>query len=207
MASGYLASFQWKGLEKSALFFTFTWQTIDVDACKKCLAMNGTQWQTLELTPVLVHPLFGDVYDLEIDKSLVHPNCRCYLQIDVQVDLEKIPTVANFSEEIAGVMKVMPSDIKQVLTDLDTLDNKVLKLDLTSRQLLRAMNRLIILLERSGLDKDTSRKAQEIQRVIMLMRELLMSVAFLQMGTPYGWAMGLLGIGLAATSGLETQSR
>ncbi len=207
MASAFTSGFEWKGLEKGTLFFVWRWHTLDEHACEKCLDLDGSEWQTLDLTPVLVHPFFGDVYDLETDQSLIHPHCRCYLDVDVQVDLEKLPLVANLSKEIDGVMKAMPSDIKQAISDLDNLNEKVLMLDLTGRQLIRLIQRITILLERAGLDESVEKKIQEAQRLIMVMRQLLMSMAFVQMGTPYGFLMGLTGVALAATSGLETQNR
>lgn len=207
MASTFVSGFEWKGLDKSALIFVWRWQTLDEHACERCLALDGSEWQTLDLTPILVHPFFGDVYDLETDQSLMHPNCRCYLDVDVQVDLEKLPLVANLSKEIDGVMKAMPSNIREAISDLDNLNEKVLMLDLTSRQLLRVFRRITYLLERAGLNEDVEKKIQEAQRLAMVMQQLLMSMAFLQMGTPYGFIMGLTGFALAATSGMESQSR
>jgi len=197
---------------KNALIYRFTWTTMhDGHVCKKCDVLDGVTWETLELTPILTHPLFGDVYDLETDQSLTHGSfaisCRCFLHVEVEVDLSKVPTMANLSNEIDGVMKVMPSDVQQAITSVDNLNEKVLMLDLTSRQMLRIMYRLTALIERAGLDKGTQKMLNEAQQLIMLMRELMMGIAFLGMGTPYGWAMGALGLGLVATSGLESQTR
>lgn len=64
---------------------TVTWhERGDGRVCGKCLLLGGYTWTFREtLPPVLMHPLFGRVWDFNVDQSRIHGersyNCRCWL--------------------------------------------------------------------------------------------------------------------------------
>lgn len=64
---------------------TVTWnERGDGRVCGKCLLLGGYQWNFREELPaLLVHPLFGVVWDFMVDESRAHGersyNCRCFL--------------------------------------------------------------------------------------------------------------------------------
>ena len=67
--------------------YVFVWFALS-DACPKCQALNGREYRGQDLfQPVLEDPEFGPVWDLEANESLVHPNCRCHLMVNVSVNL------------------------------------------------------------------------------------------------------------------------
>jgi hypothetical protein len=80
--------------------YTFIWHTV-TGACEKCLSLEGYTW--IDRTPydnLLVHPTLGPVWDLSGDFSLMHGasgTCRCWLELDVVIDLDKMPAYADLT--------------------------------------------------------------------------------------------------------------
>lgn len=69
---------------------TITWHTT-VDPCRKCQALNGRTYHVEDLdVPYLMDPEFGPIWDLNKDVSLAHPNCKCYVDVQIDVTLEKL---------------------------------------------------------------------------------------------------------------------
>lgn len=77
---------------------TVTWISIsDARRCKKCEALHNYQWMFKgSLPPVIEHPTFGVVWDIELNTSMAHEytvpsiNCRCQLEVNVEVNLAQI---------------------------------------------------------------------------------------------------------------------
>jgi len=60
------------------------------------MALRGKEWHTQDIhQATLVDPIFGDVWDLNNDRPLTHPNCRCNLEVDINYILDKIPGFAR----------------------------------------------------------------------------------------------------------------
>lgn len=71
-----------------AVTYILVWRAFP-GACKKCLALNGYVWTLQQIDGLLMHPLFGPVYDLTNELSLAHPWCHCSLDVvEVEVDPE-----------------------------------------------------------------------------------------------------------------------
>lgn len=72
------------------LQYVFRWETVqDERVCPICSSLSGREWRNQDLfQPVLI----GDtdaVWDLDQDKPLTHPNCRCRLHVEVNIDPNK----------------------------------------------------------------------------------------------------------------------
>jgi hypothetical protein len=71
---------------------TITWHSIpDKRRCKICEALEGYEWTFVDKLPPLVeHPQFGIVWNVEADSSVAHEfqgglaiHCRCYLTTEI----------------------------------------------------------------------------------------------------------------------------
>ena len=71
--------------------YVFTWYTNPDAKDLKCRSLNGRQWRDQDLyAPFLFDVEWGPVWDLNSDTSLAHPNCRCRLEVEVVVDVERL---------------------------------------------------------------------------------------------------------------------
>lgn len=70
---------------------TFTWLTSLGSRCRKCISLNGQKWfcdgfipDSLDVAP------YGKVWDLVQNVSFTHPHCRCTIDVQVNVNTEKL---------------------------------------------------------------------------------------------------------------------
>ncbi len=76
-----------------------TWVSIpDKKRCKTCEVLHDYQWVFEDtLPPLIQHPQFGIVWDVELNTSMAHEfpmpsiHCRCYL--DIQIDDSDVSTL------------------------------------------------------------------------------------------------------------------
>lgn len=69
------------------------------DACSKCQALNGREWHDQDLFQnVLWDPIWGNIWDLNVGTSLMHPNCRCQLEVRVEIDVKQIDQYCEFHD-------------------------------------------------------------------------------------------------------------
>jgi len=85
--------------------YIFIWHSCaDVKSCPTCVALNGREYRNQDLfAPVLVDPQFGPVWNLDGDFSLMHRasgTCRCGLEVQVYVDLTKLPAYTEIEKII-----------------------------------------------------------------------------------------------------------
>lgn len=56
------------------------------DACPKCSGLHGYVFRDVDIFQShLTHPIYGDVWDLDLNISLMHPNCKCCLEVTIEV--------------------------------------------------------------------------------------------------------------------------
>jgi hypothetical protein len=65
---------------------------------------------------------------------------------------------------------------------------------MTAQQFTRVMYRLTAVLKKMGLGTTITNALGGLSRMIYMTRMLIMSLHFLQMSTPYGWVMGIMGL-------------
>jgi len=101
------------------------WWNINHDptTCDKCGECEGYEWIFLEEMPppILVHPKWGAMWDLEADHSLAHTNpprrsgvCRCWLDWEID-DSDLEVRIAQLNNE----MERLDLDFKEVVDILD----------------------------------------------------------------------------------------
>jgi len=83
-----------------AFSYVFAWHALS-DACPKCQSLNGQEFYDQDLfQEVLYSPIWGDLWDLNNDHPLTHPNCRCQLEVRVNVDVTQIREYTVLAETI-----------------------------------------------------------------------------------------------------------
>jgi len=66
--------------------YVFAWHALS-DACPKCRLLDGQEFRDQDLYQErLFSVIWGDIWDLNVNHSLAHPNCRCQLEVRVLVD-------------------------------------------------------------------------------------------------------------------------
>jgi len=93
----------------AAIRYVFTWHALS-DCCPKCRHLNGKEYRDQDLFQNTLWDVFwGDIWDLDADHTLVHPNCRCQLELRVDVNLNKLPSFVAFKQLIHPAVR-RPSD-------------------------------------------------------------------------------------------------
>lgn len=82
--------------------FTFMWHSLS-DACPQCANLNGRIWEGQSIyQDTLWDPIWGDIWDLNIDMSLTHGGtgvyCRCQLEVQAHFDWSKIKELNLLSQ-------------------------------------------------------------------------------------------------------------
>ena len=187
-------------LTESWVSYEATWHTaMDERTCPKCMALEGQTWTFPKLEGPLIDPRFGAVYDLSNDLPLTHSNCRCFLEVRPVVEVENIESIKVLKSSLTE-FGYMPSNIDEVRVQIQQLNDDIDDQLLTFREWERVGYRGMALMRRVSGSEDARQTIVAIQRLIMTIRMLTMSITFLEMATPYGWIMGLLGLGVTAGS-------
>jgi hypothetical protein len=100
--------------------------------------------------------------------------------------------------------------LSEIVSTLGQLENRTTRIEsegdklarqiLTMQELTRIMYRLMAILRRLGLPPEMERAIGQISRLIMITRMLLMAFKMIELSSPYGWIMGILGIAVAGLS-------
>lgn len=118
--------------------FVVTWQSIpDKRRCKICEALHGYTWIFEDaLPPVIQHPKFGVVWNVELDTSMAHEfpipsiHCRCQLIVETEIEMASISETKKEIEELSKGMREyivishmigMPPEISQALISVRRL--------------------------------------------------------------------------------------
>jgi len=180
------------GLGPEAITYELLWETFAADACPRCQHLNGATWTLKTLTGTLSHPSEGDIYDLDADLSLTHPNCRCFLLITPQIDLEKTELFQAMKNVFEEVKMDMPSNIQEATQQVDKLRANFGQARGEFREFEYILYRTMSLINRMGLPPNIEQGIQKLERMIMTIRILHSSMVLFEIGTPYGWILGLI---------------
>jgi len=83
--------------------YVFMWHALS-DACPVCRGLNGREWRDQDIfQDVLWDPFYGDIWDLNRDIPLTHPNCRCQLEVRVIIHWDNINGLAEFKKALQGL--------------------------------------------------------------------------------------------------------
>lgn len=84
--------------------YIFVWHCLS-DACEKCRALNGREWREQSIFQnTLWDMFFGDIWDLNVDHSLAHPNCRCQLEVRVETDWSEWKELIDINEFLREIL-------------------------------------------------------------------------------------------------------
>jgi len=204
--------------------YVFKWVTVvDTRTCKKCLGLNGKEWHGQDLFESAVwDDIYGEVWGLDEGHSLLHPNCRCQMEVTVEIHLEKI-NIYRFKvgqapkpSKLGKLMKVklMLTDIVAVRQECETLNVTLEEVDRRFNKAYNLAARTLALVKRlSGTDSlsilinqmlDTIQTAQ----LLMLTLEAL-AAARMAGGDPLAWfqfAVTGAGLGVSLYSQMEMRS-
>ena len=190
-------------ITESWVTYEFVWHTaMDDRVCPFCQRLEGEQWTSDKLEGVLNHPEFGPVWDLDADVSLAHRGapdfgCRCFLEVRPIVELEKIESFKILQSTLKEFGYAVPNNIKKTKSQIADLQDKILTMDLTTRQFERLIYRSMAVARKFGLPETIDEEITRFETLVMIARMASMSMSFLQMATPYGWTMGLMGLAIS----------
>jgi hypothetical protein len=199
-------------MSTAGFHYTFTWRNL-FDPCKRCYALRGYTWTDADIYDgVLWHPIWGDVWNLDLDLPLTHGgsgiNCKCFLDIQTTVvwneikELEDLGIIfeipINETEEMNDIVQIdtLREKIGDLKGDLLSLDEPIV----TAREGTRVLYRFNAVLAHMGLPPDINAAVRKFQQIVFMARMAQMSLTFMEMSTPYGWVMGGLGAASVALS-------
>jgi hypothetical protein len=190
-----------------AISYVFTWHSMG-DACPQCANLNGREWTDQDLYQnTLYDPIWGDVWDLNIDFPLTHggtgANCRCQLEVRVKFNWEKLketnqlmkvlnqgqyipPEEKTFKINVAtgeidtSTVTQLKQEIAAATKEVDELEQKSNRASLTLRQQVHILNEMMMLIELTSGDKNIDGAIQKIQQLMMVLMRLRMLLFAIQ---------------------------
>lgn len=177
--------------EVPGIVYFITWHNMDSSACSKCQELDGETWVLPKLSGILISKTQGAVYDLDLDFLITHPNCRCFLQVEPQVTLEDTAYFHFLKNALEGT-KYMPSNIEEAKHDVESLRADIDRAYGQLRELEYLFYRITSIMGRMGLPKDIDAAIARMQRMMLTIRMLHSTMIYLERGSPYGWALGVI---------------
>jgi hypothetical protein len=188
--------------------FRFIWHThwshIE-DINEICSRLDGQVFTTQSLYQnILYDPIWGDLWDLENDVPLTHPNCKCHLEVIYDSTLEELLKIEPDGYED---FKIMTSNIKEMKADVEdferSLDRANNKIENTRAQLIT----YLILLQKAGLPPEVDKAINIIVRARMTAEQATRALYLLMAASgPEGWLMALASASVAAIGAVGTAS-
>jgi hypothetical protein len=209
-----------------AIKYLFTWHALG-DACEQCANLNGREWTDQDLYQNTIYdPVWGDVWDLNIDFPLTHGGtgafCRCKLTVTVAIDWDKLSEFQKLTETInseqilpkgqeifsvtvpvgeidLSTVSEMKAELSSLTGKIDELEQKSGKAELSLRQEIRTINIMMSLLERMTGSPDVEQASRRVSQLIMILMRLKMTILAVEAATgPWGWLYA--GANIAATA-------
>lgn len=172
---------------KGVATYIFTWQALS-DACPKCRSLNGKEYRDQNIYQnTLWDVIWGDIWDLNADHSLTHPNCRCQLTVRVDFDWSKWNAFKELNETFEQNGGTPVSSVTEARKEIEELANRMERME---RSLPRARKLLFdITTLASTMDLETD---PAIRRRISLLFQVkaaydVVQVARLAAGDPFAW--------------------
>ena len=187
-----------------AITYVFRWRTSrDEGVCSICGALDGQIIYYNLFAPILVSDTHGPVWDLDRDHSLAHGyhryNCRCNLEVEVEVDWNRIGAFQELRETLnaQGIHFRLNVEVFRLSGSISAMRQKMEGFKGTLRNVRNETketnNELSIYLalaRRSG-DENINRLISLFQRGRISAEMLIRSLQTLYAATgPWGWALG-----------------
>lgn len=186
--------------------YVFTWRTSrDEQVCPICHPLDGQVIFFDLFAPVLVSDTHGAIWDLNGDFSLAHGvrryNCRCTLDVDVEVDWDKI---AEFNElktnlELMGIRINLRKEVFKLSSTISVAREQMGgflgdlgKVKTEIREVNQGFTTYLALADESGLPRSMIQGLRTFQQVRIAVEMLHRSFIMMQAATgPIGWLVGL----------------
>ncbi|MFA5365900.1 MAG: hypothetical protein WC325_12025 [Candidatus Bathyarchaeia archaeon] len=195
-----------------AYSYTFTWIS-EADACEQCKKLNGTYEGQSLYQHALIHPVYGEIWNLDTDLPLTHGhtgiNCRCHLIVHVKIDYTKLnmgkllETSKEFNKgernfgnffkfdmgrpstsigEITQLSSVteVKQELEGVKKQLDEINEKSAKGELTLRQEVRTLSLMMSIVERSFGDPNIDAATAKLRNLLMMAMRARMAILAVQ---------------------------
>ena len=170
--------------------FTFTFHTSWMEPCKKCQALNGKTFQGQDIFNGTVwDPIWGDIWDVENDLPLTHPNCKCYLDVQYESSLEELLHIKpdGFEE-----FKIMTSNIKEMKADIADFEQDLARVETRMENNRQQLITYLMLLNRLGLPPEAERAISVLIKFRMT-AETAVRASYMLMAAsgPWGWGTAI----------------
>ncbi len=135
--------------------FTFMWHTTWTEPCPKCQSLDGRTFTDQSLFQhTLWDPIYGDLWDLDNDYPLIHPNCKCVLEVQYNSTIEELlhPELSKFEE-----YGIMSSNINTMKSELAEFERSLDGVKKRAADTVLDLNSVYILLRRLHLPPDVER--------------------------------------------------
>lgn len=188
--------------------FSFVWHTTWSEPCEKCLHLDGTTWDNVSLFDnILYDPIWGDIWDLNNDLPLTHPNCKCYLEVRYESSLEELLNIqpSKFEE-----FKIMTSNIKEMKEDIADFEKDLARAEGRIENVRAQLTAYLLLLQRAGLPPEIEKAISIIVRAKMTVEQTTRALYLLMAASgPWGWALAAAttGISLVGAYGVAESTR
>lgn len=182
---------------------TFTWQVLG-DPCRQCQSLAGYTWIDTDIyAGTLWHPIWGDVWNLDLGIPLTHGgtgvNCKCYLDIKVTVNFKEIKTLDDLGiiietpvDEVVDVGDDL-SQLTEIREKITAINEQAEQLETRSpslRQDVRLLNLLMADFSRLTGQKNLDAGFQKLQQIMMLALRIQLTInainTMLMSPTPFG---------------------
>ena len=175
--------------------YLFTWHTNWACPCKKCQTLDGRMYSDVTIyDPYLFDGEFGNIWDIQNDEPLTHPNCKCYLEVEAIVKAEDSQAFQELRDELSNFerMVAVPSNIKDVQMEMNDFDRDLARIETRMDNSRQQLMTYMMLLQRLGLPPEVERAISILVKFRMT-AELATRSAYMLMAAegPMGWGMAI----------------
>jgi len=198
-----------------AISYVFVWHALS-DACSKCQALNGSEFRDQNIFQNTLWSASGDIWDLDINQSVVHPNCRCQLEVRVSFDWNKIREIGELQNILqnAGLPHPKFDPIEQVIPtvsearrEVDDLKNGLREAIPTISEFNQLTTTYLSLARKTGLPENIVQAGVTLQQFRVTLQLATRSAQLLMAATgPWGIALGLGGFALSTIMLIDQMS-
>jgi hypothetical protein len=188
--------------------YLFTWHTAWLEPCEKCKRLEGRMYSEYTLESDYIYDgEFGNIWDIQNDMPLTHPNCKCFLEVEIFTAVENAAPFKELAKKLKNFDRVyvMPSNIKEMKTVLDEYDRDLQRVEHRMNNTRTQITRTLSLMNMMGLPPDVQRALSMLSRLqIAYMQTQQAALALMVVSRaasgPIGWAMAAVDVGIAVGS-------
>ena len=175
--------------------YTFMWHAL-FDACPQCRNLDGRTWEDQNIwQDTLWDPIWGDIWDLNINMPLTHggtgAHCRCQLEVQAHFDWDKLRETNQLNQVLNTQLQTPPDtvinenepgeetdfstvpemrqEISGLTQQVNTLEESSGKASLSLRQEIHTLNEIMLATEILTGDKNLSAIVTKVHQFIMVL--------------------------------------